>query len=412
MSQPNLNRRHFIASCAALGALKCDAPAAEAAPAVGKLTTSAPALFAPGATGITVTWAVSSLCLGRVEVGLMDAAGKELPAGPEVHSAAPMGFQAHDEHVLHVRLEGLQAGRSYWYRTMTEALEGPTKGQREVSETRHFRLPAAADAEVTFAVWNDTHDVAPTLKRLHEMTQEQPPGFLVWNGDVSNNVDREEQLTPLYLAPAGGLPYAATTPCFFSRGNHDVRGLRASRLSHYVALPGGRPYYSLRYGPLGIIVLDTGEDKPDNHPFFKGLADFQKLRREQAVWLQEEIRQPHLLDAPFRLVFCHIPLRGKDNNHTAEEGPDGYDWVSKRSRILWHDSLVAWKTQAIISGHTHEWAVLPADAHFPYLQLIGGGPKANEAILIRGQAKADQLAFDLINLKGETVKRVRFPVVG
>jgi acid phosphatase type 7 len=411
MSTTAFNRRHFLATCSALGGLQSSASAVETIPLDGKLTTSPPALFAPSQTGITVTWAVSSLCLGRVEAGEVDAEGKELPTAPNVRSAAPMGFQAHDEHVLHVRLEGLQAGRNYWYRTVTEVLEGQAKGQREVSVTRHFRLPAAADAEVSFAVWNDTHDAAPTLKRLHELTQEKPPGFLFWNGDVSNNVDREEQLTPLYLAPAGGLPYAATTPCFFSRGNHDVRGLRASRLSHYVAMPGGRPYYSMRYGPLGIIVLDTGEDKPDNHPFFKGMADFQKLREEQAAWLQQEIRQPHLRDAPFRLVLCHIPLRWKDNNHTAEEGPDGYDWVSKRSRLLWHDSLVKWKTQAIISGHTHEWTVLPPDHDFPYLQLIGGGPKPKEAILIRGHANAQHLTLDLIDLQGATVKSLQFPVV-
>ncbi len=37
-------------------------------------------------------------------------------------------------------------------------------------------------------------------------------------------------------------------------------------------------------------TMDTGEDKPDTHPVYNGLADFDQYRSEQAQWLQKEVQ--------------------------------------------------------------------------------------------------------------------------
>ena len=413
-----MKRRSLLLSATALtglsarGAAPAEPPVLSGSvPVVDKLVASPPALLAPSESGVTIVWAVNALCLGRVQIGEMNADGTEGKPLNHVQQPAPFGFQASGENVIKVVVAGLKPNVTYWYATVTEALEIPLKGKVETSEKLHFHLPGAAQKEVSFAVWNDTHDAAPTLKKLHQQTQQRKPDFLLWNGDISNNIDRQAQLTPLYLAPGGGLPFAAETVCYHSRGNHDVRGLRASLLANYLAFPEDKPYFSFRTGPLAAIVLDTGEDKPDDHRFFKGMAAFQALREEQAAWLKEEIKKPHLKDAPFRVVFCHIPLRYSDETIVAEAGPNSYDYVSIRSRNLWHDSLVAWGTQVVISGHTHEWSYLEPAAKFPYAQLIGGGPKAAEGILIHGKATRDNLTITLTNLQDKVVKELAFKPV-
>ena len=49
-----------------------------------------------------------------------------------------------------------------------------------------------------------------------------------------------------------------------------VRGPRKGRLGRC---------FTLRHGPLAIVGLDTGEDKPDRHPAWAGLANFEPVSR-------------------------------------------------------------------------------------------------------------------------------------
>jgi hypothetical protein len=47
--------------------------------------------------------------------------------------------------------------------------------------------------------------------------------------------------------------------------------------------------------------LDSGEDKPDTSPVYAGLADFDRYRREQAVWLKSHIQTKAFQEAAFRV---------------------------------------------------------------------------------------------------------------
>ena len=193
---------------------------------------------------------------------------------------------------------------------------------------------------------------------------------------------------------------------FLTWGNHDVRGKRAYQMPDVIATPSGRPYYAFRSGPVGVICLHTGEDKPDAHPSFNGRVAFDSLRAEQTKWLEQVINDPALRDAPYRIVFCHIPLRWKK-----EVIPDydkgGYDWFSYRSRDAWHPHLVKWKAQTIISGHTHEPALLPPNAEFPYAQLVGGGPSKAEATWMEGVADGRNLMIRVKDLTGKELHVIR-----
>lgn len=354
----------------------------------GSVVDGTPVLYGPSDSAVTVVWTVKAAARGWVEYGETSELGS-------VGRSTPDGFVPHHERVLKLRLRGLKPGTRYWWRTATAPLKG---GTSEYSPLYSFRTLEAAAAQASFAVWNDTHDHAETIAKLHALTGAEPPDFVVWNGDVSNNVDKPEVIPGLYVHPKGA-NLAEGAPRFLARGNHDVRGLWANCLADYVDSPSGRPFHAFRHGPLAAIILDTGEDKPDAHPTFNGLAAFEPLIREQAEWLRQVIARPEIRKAPFRLVFCHIPLRWKTED-PVDYDKGGFDWFSRRGREAWHDSLVRWRAHAVISGHMHQWACLPATKAFPYAQIVGGGPKADNATLIRGRVTKSGMTVRIHALDG------------
>ena len=168
-------------------------------------------------------------------------------------------------------------------------------------------------------------------------------------------------------------------------------GPAARLLPRLIDLPGGQFYYSFRHGPLAGVVLDGGEDKPDDTPVYAGLGDFVAYRREQTAWLEAELKRPHLRDARFRIAFCHLPFWWKDKGFAADAADP---------RSAWHRLLAEAKFAAVVSGHTHSHAVLPPDSRRPYAQIVGGGPKPETATLIRGRANAEELTLTISDLGG------------
>lgn len=395
----SMKRRRF------LGKVAGGAVAGAAGMAVGQqeknepLVKSPAVLMAPRHDGIEVVWWVSRLSKGKVE--WKDAEGHTGTAATDRFGFVPQGTQ-----VIRVRIDGLKPGTTYSVRAVTEAADGKDRHEGEWKEFR--TLDPKADS-TTFVVWNDTHQNEESLKRLSASTPSAD--FLVWNGDTCNDWHQEEWLAPTLLNPAGQ-DVSSGRPFFLVWGNHDVRGKWAYRVPEMIATPDGRPYYAFRSGPVAVVCLHTGEDKPDAHPSFGGRVAFERLRREQAEWLKEITARPEFRDAPYRIVFCHIPLRW--TTEVADPGYEkgGYDHFSRFSREAWHDVLVAWKAQVVVSGHTHRPAWIPGNVDFPYGQMVGGGPQPDRATWIEGKADAKGLVLEMKNLEGKTVQRAEFaPVV-
>ena len=393
-----MRRREFVGTITSgllVGAtsLTRQLPVAAARPASPVRTPLA--LMAPRPDGVDAVWAVDRLCTGRVEWESGDGARG-------VMASDPFGFVPQGENVLRVRLSGLAAGASYRLRSVTT----PADGSGEVvSEWKSFRPLDPGAAATRFVVWNDTHVRNETIQRLHEVTP--AADFLLWNGDTCNDWMSSDLLVPTLLHP-GECDITAGRPLLLTFGNHDVRGPRAFEMPDVVTTPSDRPFYAFRSGPVAVICLHTGEDKPDSHPSFAGRVAFDALRREQAEWLDGIIRQPAFRDAPYRVVFCHIPLRWLD------EGPQdydakGFDRHSGRSREAWHDALVAWGAQVIVSGHTHRHAWLPPTDEFPYGQITGGGPAPEAATWIAARADTGRMTFEVHDLQGTVLERVTLP---
>jgi predicted phosphodiesterase len=355
---------------------------------------SHPVLTNPAPDAVSILWATSAAATGWVEYGESNELGQRA-TGEE------QGLMPYDERAFKVRLRNLKPGTRYHYRVHAVRVDfrGPYDIRRQTQETSvsdvfSFTTPNPNADTVRFTVWNDTHEVPETLRGLHEahekLQQHEPDDFLLWNGDQTNDISTEERMVDQFLA-AAGQPFAARVPYYYVRGNHDVRGPGARHLPRFTDVPNGEYFYTFRHGPLAALVLDTGEDKPDDHPVYGGLNDFAAFRTRQAEWLAHQIERPEFRTAPIRVLFCHIPLWWQGGALC----DDGHK--------KWHDLLVKGGVQLVISGHTHRPGWFPPEKGRPYGQLVAGGPRPTAATYIRGHASHERLAITHYRLNGEVL---------
>lgn len=322
------------------------------------------------------------------------------------------GLLPTSDRVIHCPISGLEPGRQYFYRVHLQQVVYSDKWRMQrtekvASEIFSFHtLDVAADT-ASFTCWNDTHENDETLARLTELLDIQRPNFMLWNGDVTNNIFREEQIVGQFLRP-GNQAFATSIPVMLSRGNHDVRGQEALYLRDYMAGPDGHYHYGFRQGPLACLVLDTGEDKKDDHAEYGGLADFAAYRLMQAEWLEAIIEQPWFKSAPFRIAFMHIPLISGRNIGNDGDAEKCLGWICEDSYNKWHSHLIKGNVQLVISGHTHRPAYFPPDDKRTYGQLIGGGPQPERATCITGHADDTMLTVTMTNLHGDVLEKLRF----
>lgn len=258
------------------------AVAAESGPAAS-LITSPPVVQHPAADGFTVHFAVSTLATGWVEWGW---SSERLD---HVAVAAHHGLIQASDLALSVRVrldQPATADKPVYYRVVAQSLAYKTAYQLErgspvAGSVQRLQLPAMGSAQITIGIINDTHENHATLNALYARVAAVDPDLLLWNGDTCNDFDAHDDPMQIVLNPQGDVTrgWASERPLVFVPGNHDVRGQRARELS--AGLSGWPdqselPYnFALRLGPVALVGLDTGEDKPDAHPVFAGTAAYE-----------------------------------------------------------------------------------------------------------------------------------------
>lgn len=374
----------------------------------GPLITSPPVVQHPAADSFTVAFAVSALSTGWVQWGL-DADHLDRRAVAHRHGLICAGDRSHS---IPVSLADVPPGnRTIFYRVVAQPLAYRNayqlqRGEPQSSDVFRLQLPDRDAAEITIAIVNDTHEQPQTIAALHRRIEEINPELLVWNGDTCNDFDAQDDPMQIVLNPAGDVHggWASQRPLLFVPGNHDVRGARARELSDGLSgWPGQSelPYnFALRLGPVALVGLDTGEDKPDAHPVFAGTAAYQPYRKAQAEWLKSVVARPEVAGAPLRVAVCHIPLRGLpgDNDGTTLEGYAAYSGAGAR---LWMPTLRQAGFQAVVSGHTHRHRIDDPSDTEPLMQAVGGGPQPERATLTILRAGSNDTTLRIENLAGE-----------
>lgn len=380
-----------------------------------------PVVQHPSAHGATIVWRVGRYATGWVEWGT-SADKLDQKATSSEHGLVEA---ASDVLAAKISSERSLVGKQIFYRVCTQALRykqspkyptsfGLAPAETMRSSVRSFRVPDSTAKKSTMVVVNDTHENQETIAALAERIEKLQPELLLWNGDSCNDFDVMDDPAKILLSPGakadneGG--WASTRPLLFVPGNHDVRGQRARELQKSIRpwTGAGLPYnFAFRHGPIAIVGLDTGEDKPDAHPNFAGTAAFEPYRKEQGRWLAEQVKRDEIRLAPFRLAFCHIPLRGLPNtpDGTTMENLKSFAQYCGDARPHWLPSLHAAKFNAVLSGHTHSWRVDDPTDSEPLTQIVGGAPTPKHATLTRIEATMNEMAIILEDLDGKELIR-------
>jgi Icc-related predicted phosphoesterase len=189
--------------------------------------------------------------------------------------------------------------RSEPHRPITEALPDATFNFKPATNTDKLNIYHLADvhnyddvAIKAGAYFGDALDV------------------LVLNGDIPNHCGRAEKFDTVYNI-ISELTHGER-PCVFARGNHDARGAAAERFGEYTPTSNGKTYYTFRLGSLWGMVLDCGEDKPDDHVEYGGTTCFHAFRQRETDFIKSVIKNAeseYLADGvKYKIIISHVPF--------------------------------------------------------------------------------------------------------
>lgn len=292
-----------------------------------------------------------------------------------------------------IRLENLPPGQTYYYRACSQEITLYQAYKKEFGYTAvtpfsTFTLPAASEKDFTAIIFNDLHKQVPTLKALHEQVKDTGYDFVVFNGDCIDDPDNEE-VAISHMSIQCEVVGAHKVPVFYLRGNHEIRNAYSIGLRDLLDYVGNKTYGAFSWGDTRIVMLDCGEDKPDDHWVYYGLNDFTQLRREQVDFLEKETKSKAFKQASRRIMLNHIPVYGNGDEY--EPCP-----------ALWAPFLSKAPFDINISGHTHRFAYHPAKTignNFPV--VIGGGYKKEDATVMILRKRGKEMTLQVVNTEGK-----------
>ena len=326
----------------------------DAVPAI----TMPPLLLDMSSTSVVVEWMTDSPGDERVRYG---DGRLDHEIVPQQDGLIPVG-------AMHrVVIDGLLPGHTYQYQVSSRRVVAlkpywPDMGRTVQSPVYSFTTFDPAKKSASFAVITDTHEDVDRIRGLMDMIHREPVDFVAHDGDGVNYGVSENQLKDRFLEPMStGLQ--GRVPLVYARGNHEYRGEFARSLGGYLHAQDDKYFFTRDEGPLHLVVVDTGEDKPDDTSVYAGLNDLRDYRSEEFAWLRKTFAQENrTTTAPFTVVLGHQPDWGWLDGH-------GEQWTQLANRA--HIDL-------FIAGHEHVF------------QYIRPGERGNDfPILVVGQ---DQVA--------------------
>ena len=344
-----------------------------------------PYLQNPVGNGITVMWETTVPAYCWVEYGTDTTQLKR--------ARTIVDGQVVCNNYLHkIRIDGLQPGQKYYYRVCSQEIllyQAYKKvfGNTAQSAFSEFTLPATDTDSFTAVVFNDLHQHTQTFRSLCQQIKNVNYDFVVFNGDCVDDPASHDQATAFISELTEGVR-GDCIPTFFMRGNHEIRNAYSIGLRDHYDYVGDRTYGSFNWGDTRIVMLDCGEDKPDDHWVYYGLNDFTQLRNEQVDFLKKELSSKEFKKAGKRVLIHHIPLYGNDGKNLCAN--------------LWTKLLEKAPFNISLNAHTHKYAYHPkGELGNNYPVIIGGGYKMDGATVMILEKKKDELRVKVLNAKGK-----------
>ena len=228
--------------------------------------------------------------------------------------------------------------------------------------------------------------------KLYQQVKDVPYDIVFFNGDCIADVQTED-IAVRSISHYSRRIGADKVPSVYLRGNHETRGAYSPFLWNLLGKGGGEHSYgAFNIGDTRFVLLDCGEDKPDDHWVYYGLNDFTQFRKDQAVFLEKEIAGKEFKSAAKRVLIHHIPMYGMRQG------------VFVPCRDEWGDILAKAPFDICLNGHTHRFNHLAKDAdgnNFPVVICGGSNEQSATVSILRKQGK--QMTLTVLNAEGKTL---------
>ena len=301
-----------------------------------------------------------------------------------------------------VKIEGLKPNSTYNYRVFSRRVVEEKMGQRgltyygAVASSRvykaippKFKTLDTSKKEIVFSVVNDIHQRSEFLTNLLKHTPKNAD-FIALNGDMVSSMESIQQVFDSYLTAVADFSKNGT-PMFMIRGNHEARGLVSTDFMKFFPTSTGTPYFTFRVGPAMFVVIDGGEDKPDQGIEYSDRADFDTYRQKQADWLKKVIETDEFKKAPVKILITHIPPLGGGWHGAIHFQKCFADTINKAGFSL------------IVSGHYHKYKFFEASDIIKVPNIVNS---AREMMNVKVNEKEITLSF-----VGEDGKKSRADVI-
>lgn len=356
--------------------------------------TNGPYLVEPGEDCLTIIWLTNKNCLSWVEYCGDDNLGTFPTWGgyPKIAKSSKHGLIDANSMRHVIRLTDLEPGTKYRYRIVSKEIiqYDPYEviyGDSVVDEICEFETLSPLRESFSFGVVTDLHEKGSVLDTLLQLNPPDSLDMMFFTGDILNWIGNEERIFENFL-DVSVKHFAKHIPMILTRGNHETRGPNARNFFQYFPHSSGEYYYAFSHGDVRFVIMDTGEDKPDTHPVYGGLADFDQYRTEQAQWLQKEVQSEEFIKSKYKIVLFHIPPFTDRDRHGANDITDKWGSILNDANI-----------DILICGHHHRFDRVEAIEgmnNFPIL-VLGSG------MILQTDVAPEKLGFFIKDTKGEKV---------
>jgi len=343
----------------------------------------------PATDAMTIMWLTNVPCHSWVEYGTDSLNMQRAQSWMEGETIAYNKLNR-------IHLTDLKPGTRYFYRIFSReiTLYQPYKkefGETATTEIKSFKTFDDKKTDFTSVIFNDLHDSYPLFDKLYQQVKNIPYDFVIFNGDCIADVQTEDIAVNTISHYSKGIG-ADRVPSFYLRGNHETRGAYSPFLWNLLGLMNGHSYGAFNFGDTRFVLLDCGEDKPDDHWVYYGLNDFTQFRKDQAEFLKKEVVSKEFKKAAKRVLIHHIPIYGMREESF---NPCLKEWGGILSKAPFNISL---------NAHTHRFRHLPKGEegnNFPV--IIGGGSNEQSATVSILKKRGKQMTLTVLNVDGKTL---------